>query len=266
MRPHRTLLALVMALGICACDKKDDGNETVANLPKGPPPAAAPVPLEAPPAEPDTPEEVQGRGEPEPTPAREELRLLATKGAPEVRSIRAERTEMYSLFSVAEKDDKADVNALVSAVQGFLWDEEREALAAAPSKLAAHIESTTAFAARFKKAGEELMAEVTAMNKENEERATKKKSPKHTPVKIDKVQRRASTLMKLGRTGGLLARSLLDEARIYAQLGSLAMRAELRQHLSPLKGRDLGYEQTNLAAQRVLWELNVEGAEEPAAD
>lgn len=263
MRSVTILLAGALAFGLCACEKKKSSDEAgLANLPQGQA-TAKPEPVAA--AE-DVQEGPVKRQEPHPTPAREDLRLLAAKGAPEVRSIRAERTEMYSLFSMVEKDEKADVTALLNAVQGFGWDEEHDALAAAPAKLAELVEATTAYAERMKKVGEEQMAEVTAMNKENEERAAAKKSARHSPVKIDKAQRRASYFVKLGRYGGLLARSLLDEARIYGQLGSLAMREELRQKLAGLKDRDLGFEQTNLAAQRALWELNVDGVEEPSTD
>lgn len=268
MRRLIVVLTCATALMTSACEKKTGEDEAgLANLPKGPA-AAAPAPVEAAKGEaadagPEVPPE---RQEPVATPARESLKLLAEKGAPEVRSIRAERTEMYGLFSIVQKEEKNRTNEVLKAAQAFTWDESPEALAAAPEKLAAVLTAAQGFAAEFKKLGEEQMAEVSAMNKENEERVAQKKSPKHNAVKIDKAQRRASYTIKLARYAGLLVRSLLDEARLYARLGSLAMREDLRARLGHLKGEDLGFEQTNLAAQRLLWELHVEGIEEPSDD
>lgn len=262
MRRWKYAAVCAAALALGGCEKKPGADEAgLANLPKGEAPAPAPA-AEA--TEDTGPEAPPERTEPVATPAREELRLLADKGAPEVRSIRAERTEMYGLFSMTQKEDKPRVDALLTAIQGFTWSDEKEALAAAPAKLAAAITAAQEFSSELKKLGDEQMAEVSAMNKENEERVAQKKQPKHNPVKVDKAQRKASYSIKLARYAGLLVRSLLDEARIYARLGSLAMREELRQKLGALKGQDLGFEQTNLAAQRLLWELNVEGVEEPS--
>jgi hypothetical protein len=72
--------------------------------------------------------------------------------------------------------------------------------------------------------------------------------------------------VKLGRYAGLVARSLLEEARVYATFGSLAVREDLRARFAPLKETELAFEQTELAKQRLLWELNVPGVDEPSSD
>lgn len=209
----------------------------------------------------------EAREEPVATPARESLELLSKKGAPEVRSLRSERSNMYTLFSTVEKEEADEVNAIIKDVQALSWSDDPEALRAAPARLAGLATRALDAAKKLHELGEKQeMAEVQAMMKENEERVAQKKRPKHTEVKIDKLQRKASYHIKIGRYLGLLARSLLDEARVYATFGSLAMRQELRDLFTPMKGRELPFEQTSLAVQRLLYALNVEGVEQPSDD
>lgn len=260
-------LVLVLFLSLLACGCKKQESSALAGLSKGDAASTATpeaVTKDAGPREEAAPE---AREEPVATPARESLDLLAKKGGPEVRSLRSERSNMYTLFSTVDKEDAGEINGIVKDVQALEWRDDPEALRAAPAQIAGLATRALDIAKKLHELGDKQeMAEVQAMMKENEERVAQKKHPLHTAVKIDKLQRKASYHIKMGRYLGLLARSLLDEARVYATFGSLAMRNELRDLFTPMKDRELPFEQTSLAVQRLLYALNVEGVEQPSDD
>lgn len=264
------LLAGAFSIGLAlaaGCDKKEPGKSDESAA-KAPPSAAedktaAPVKVESPPAvEPETAnaEAAPKSLDPAATPARESLELLAEKGSNRVSSIRQERKSIYRLFGAFTPEQQKDVAGAVAEAQKIRWDDRPEKLGEIPEQIHGAIRAILPLSAKYSDAGAESLRAYAELQKEAE--GGKKINQK----KADKLQEQGSADMKVGRNLGLLIRSLFDEARVFAEFGSVGMRKQMRESFGAMKDQPLPIDQAELGLQKLLYELNVEGVEAPALD
>lgn len=260
-RRTRYVLALVLVFAAC---KKDNPKPDTADRESTAGTAAQPVAVaNAADANTPPPKADEPRTEPEPSPTRQSLELLATRGTGEIKSIRQERKGIYQLFMATPEDLQGDVSKLITEAQRLQWDERPEKLKAAPAQIHGIIQQILPVSEKIREVGETGLNTVKTMNEENKAAG----KIKHKEDKIDKLQRKSSEEVKVARNLMLLVRSFLDEARVYAEFGALEMREEMRTLFSPLKtATGWSHEQAQRSLDRVLYELNVPGVALPTLD
>lgn len=258
-----TIAAMALFLIFAAC-KKEAPAPVNADSTGTSPRASEPVAVAQDTQEksPSTKENEQ-RTEPEASPSRQSLQLLATSGAADIKSIRQERKGIYQLFMTLPEDLQQDVSKLITEAQRLQWDERPEKLKTAPPQIHSAIQQILPIADKIRQTGEAGLNTVKTQNEENKAAGR----IKHKEDKIDKLQRKSSEEVKVARNLMLLVRSFLDEARVYAEYGSLEMREEMRSLFSPLKTTpEWSHEQAQKSLDRLLYELNVPGIALPSLD
>lgn len=256
----------VAGLALIGCEsgkKADDGEAAEAKTEeKAEPKAVEKAEPEAEkPAEAEADDKPEVRGEPADSPGRKELKLLASAGAAEIKSIRQQRTAIYNLLGTLPSEARKDIADSVATAQRIRWDDRPEKLAGVPKQLHEAIKGLLPVSAKYLDAGTEKLRQYGTMKKELEEG-----KKKHSEKKMDKIQVEGSKDMKVGRNLAFLVRSLLNEAKVYAEFGSLEMRKEMKAMFSPMKGTPLPEDEAQKALDWVLWELNVDGVERPPLD
>jgi hypothetical protein len=250
-----TLAALAVSFAF-GCNPDKASEEAAAPAPEAVAPAAVEPKAEEPPKA-----DEEAAAEPEESPMRESLELLAKRGKAEVDSIRKERSSIYDLFARTESAYLAEIKGPVAQAQNLRWDERPEKLAAAPAAIHAAIVEIDKISRAFI---DRATGKLTEGKKMTDEVASGAK--KHSDKKIEKLNSEGSKEMKVGRYLGLLIRSLLDEARVYAVFGSTKLREEMRAMYGPLWKEPYPIDVTQQALHKLLYELKVEGVDAPSLD
>jgi hypothetical protein len=254
------LWCILLAACVAGCSQSSSGD--AAKDTSAQPDKAAPVPVEAK----ATGGEATAKGgeqgkaaaaDDSENPVRESLTLLARNGGAAVKSLRQERQNIYRLFGQLTPEQQKDVAGPVAMAQRLQWDEDPAKLAGAPAQIHAAVMALLPLSAKYVDSATEKLKQYGEMQKEVGA------GKKHSERQMDKIQVEGSAEMKVGRNLALLVRSLLDEARIYAQHGSTKMRKEMIELYGPLKDRPMAIEQVTLALQWLLFDLGMEGVTRP---